>query len=611
MAIEARHDEVEFDQLLSRYLDGVLEASELAQLESRLLADSDFAERFSRWCLLHRQITELRTEDALHELMDQFVQGSPTLPKGIFARAAATRNITNSVVANSPLGLRRFFQMAAAIAVVGSLAIVAWEVAHRGPADANRVATNQGTTNTDNPNAANQNSDDRDIIATLTQASNAVWQPGAPVLRHGQQLGKGSRVALQAGMAKVTFNCGAEVVLQGPCEFIVQNQMVGFLKSGRLTADVPRRAFTFAILSPDVDFVDLGTSFGVNIGTNGHTALHVFQGEVLCSKTNNDAGNRNEIFHVTADKAVEFNTRGGQPADIAMDKDQFSRLIALRRPTDGQHAHVIPDHLALWLAADVAVTTDDQQRVVSWQDIVYGDNHSGEDAVQDKENARPLLVQNALGRRPALRFNGSSNYLLTTPLETTDNQTVLFVCQFSPHAFEPGRRWGGQILNYDGPDREPEDVKSDQDLAERTRYLSNTLVPGALQIGEPLLESEFKPALLTGQVFSGFVGSATVEAGRVDAVPIDANVPVVVAYRYDYDQGKASLWINGRSFGEARAFAPQAVTSRKIIGRHAWKELFFAGDLAEMQIYNKALSPAELASATAYLADKYSIAIGE
>ena len=55
------------------------------------------------------------------------------------------------------------------------------------------------------------------------------------------------------------------------------------------------------------------------------------------------------------------------------------------------------------------------------------------------------------------------------------------------------------------------------------------------------------------------------------------------------------------------AFAPQGITSRKIIGRHAWKELFFQGDVAELLIYNKVLSPRELADTTAYLADKYSI----
>ncbi len=400
-------------------------------------------------------------------------------------------------------------------------------------------------------------------------------------------------------MAKVTYDCGAEVVLQGPCDFWVHSTMVGYLASGRITANVPRRAFSFAILSPQVDMVDLGTSFGVEVGANGRTELHVFEGEVLCSEpSKQQTGQRNEVIHVTANKAMEFRAEAGRPSDIVMNQEPFSRLIAMRRAAEVKAGHLTGDSLALWLAADVAVTTDNEGRVVSWQDIVYGDNKSGEDAIQVDEKARPLLVKDAIHGHPGIRFDGESDYLLTTPLETTDDQTVMFVCQFGPQAFRPDRKWGGQIINYDGPP---------------SRYLSNTLEPGVLQIGEPLLEQEFKPSLLTGQVFAGFIGSATVESGRVDAVPVGQNQPVVVAYVYDYEyeHGKSYLMINGRKYGEARAFAPQGITSRKIIGRHAWMELYFGGDLGEMLIYNKALSPEELAQTTNYLADKYQIKLDE
>jgi hypothetical protein len=227
---------------------------------------------------------------------------------------------------------------------------------------------------------------------------------------------------------------------------------------------------------------------------------------------------------------------------------------------------------------------------------LYADNQAAEDAIQAEEQARPLLVEDALKGHSVIRFDGDSDFLLTTPLQTTDDQTVLLVCQFSQSAFKKGRRWGGQILNYDGPP---------------SRYLSDTLEPGVLQIGEPLLEEQFKPSLVTAQVFAGFVGSTTVEAGRVDSGPVGSSNPVVVSYLYDYGRGKAQLRINGRSYGEARAFAPQAITSRKIIGRHAWMQNFFHGDLAELMIYNKALTHQELDDATAYLAEKYSISLDD
>ncbi len=38
---------------------------------------------------------------------------------------------------------------------------------------------------------------------------------------------------------------------------------------------------------------------------------------------------------------------------------------------------------------------------------------------------------------------------------------------------------------------------------------------------------------------------------------------------------------------------------------------FFHGDLSELLIYNQVLSPEQLAATTTYLAEKYSIELGE
>jgi anti-sigma factor RsiW len=587
-------DYAEFDHLLSRYLDGTVNAEELALLEARLVADEKFAAHFSRWCLLHQQISELFTESALHEIMDQFVKGTPALPKALSHLASNSHKPPESPTTlafssadedgsfNFRHFLRRWFVLGAAAAAV--ITVTAWVIQHPSGSWLNDVPTSRDV---QSPN----------VVATLTQMVDGVWETGAPAFHPGQLLSKSSRIALKSGMIKVTFECGAEVVLQGPCDFVAESQMIGYLRSGKITANVPHRAFSFAIRSPDVDFVDLGTAFGISVGSNGRTQLHVFEGEVLCSQPKKEPVEHNDVIHVTADKAVEFNLPSGERSDIAFDKQQFERLMSVRHAAAVPSQQLLPSRLALWLAADASVMTDAKHRVVAWPDILYGDNRSAEDATQIDEAARPLLVPQAINGHPAVRFNGQSDFLVTTPLETTDDQTVFMVCQFSPGAYDKNRRWGGQILNYDGPPGR-----------EANGYLSNTLHPGVLQIGEPLLAEEFKPSLLTGQVFAGFVGSATVESGRVDAKQI-GEAPVVLSYLYDYSHGRAVLSINGKPYGESRAFAPQAITSRKIIGRHAWKELFFQGDLAELLIYNKGLTPRELADTTAYLANKYSITL--
>ena len=58
-----------------------------------------------------------------------------------------------------------------------------------------------------------------------------------------------------------------------------------FLKSGRLTAEVPPAASGFTVNTPRLNAVDIGTRFGVNVEENGDSELHVMEGEVEVSRT--------------------------------------------------------------------------------------------------------------------------------------------------------------------------------------------------------------------------------------------------------------------------------------------------------------------------------------
>jgi hypothetical protein len=563
-----------FDNLLHKYFEGLASPDEVKELERLLLADDTLVYRASEQSLLHRQVFELVTEQRLHEIMDKFAGRGRTVPHSLRATGLNTET-------RSPAGWSARTWQAIGLASLAATVVLAFALWRRPDFQ-------------EAPAVADSN-EQQNVAATLTQLASAKWKPGAQQFPYGAPLPNGSRIVLAAGMAKVTFECGAEVMLEGPCDFLVRDEMVGVLREGKIAANVPRRAFSFAILSPGVDFVDLGTSFGISVDDRGKSELHVFEGEVLYSPNDRENRDRTGSVHVTEHQAVGFEADGAS-SDIAIDQESFSPLLSLRKAIPKHDAPLNGAHLALWLTADAGVSTDDGEHVLSWQDIVSDDNRTAEDAIQPDTVARPHWVPNAIGGHAAVRFDGHSDFLVTTPLETTDDQTVFLVCQFSEGAFEPGRQWGGQIINYDGPP---------------SREASNTFAPGILQIGEPLLETDFQPTLITGQVFAGFIGSATVESGRVDGEPLSANQPAIIAYHYDYGQGKASLAINGRILGESRAFAPQALTSRKIIGRHAWKELFFNGDLAELLIYNKALSSTELGEVTIYLAEKYGIAISK
>ncbi|TWT92855.1 FecR protein [Botrimarina colliarenosi] len=586
--------ENELARLASRYVDGTITGPELAELERRVLVEDGAAERLSEWCLMHRQIVDILSEDRLHDLIDQMLVGRPGPPRGVFSEVNQRRSRpkTRPGINSRYLRIRAMWPAGLAVAAgVAGLALFFWwrpTLLRVNPLAAPAFA------NQPNESAAAGAEGRAAVVASLTQLIDASWRSPEAALEQGQLIAAGGRVQLASGRAKVTFDCGAEVVLLGPCDFELQSSMVAILHSGRLTADVPRRAFGFGVLCPGVDLVDLGTSFGVNVEPHGETELHVFKGEVLCSPNQPRLPGAQSLIHVVENEAKHFSRDGSDSSvgDIAMDVDQFESLLALRRSATTAPAGLASQRLALWLAADRAVVTDTEGRVINWPDLLYGDNSAAEDALQPDPDARPQLAIDAINGLPAVRFDGDSDFLLTTPLETTDDQTVVFVCQFTASALDDARTWGGQIINYDGPP---------------SRYLSDTLEPGVLQIGEPLLEADFRPTLLTSQVFAGFVGATTVEAGRVDGLEIGVGRPTLVAYTYNYGAQKSELRINGELVGTARAFAPQGITSRKIIGRHAWMQLFFHGDLAEMLIYNEALPSGQLRATSQYLADKYAI----
>ncbi len=85
---------------------------------------------------------------------------------------------------------------------------------------------------------------------------------------------------LKLGLARLNFANGVSVALQGPAKFEVVSGNQVRLHSGILTAHVPESAIGFRIETPALQVVDLGTAFGVSVGSDGLTNVSVFEGEV-------------------------------------------------------------------------------------------------------------------------------------------------------------------------------------------------------------------------------------------------------------------------------------------------------------------------------------------
>src|SRR5581483_3213126 len=69
-------------------------------------------------------------------------------------------------------------------------------------------------------------------------------------------------------------------ILQGPADFQLIGRNEAYCSRGSLRATVPPQAQGFTIGSPKVDLVDRGTEFGLRIGADSQTEVHVFRGKV-------------------------------------------------------------------------------------------------------------------------------------------------------------------------------------------------------------------------------------------------------------------------------------------------------------------------------------------
>lgn len=591
--------------LFHDYLDGDLSPDDLQRLEAWLAEDQAHAIEFFRWASLQSLTFETLKGEYLKQVLE--------IDSPCAALADACNDPAGSIEPRvslyahplPPRQSRAWWVAAAASIILATLAVnlfrapvatqptVAQTDASPSPA---AVSAEAAAAEDENAAAiaeelANAAANEPSIVATLTRLEDCVWSNPDEPLAYGQQLSQGARIELAQGVARITFESGAVATLEGPCDFVVDNAMHGTIRRGRVSVNAPRRAYGFRIRSPNSEVIDLGTEFGVAVNEGGQSEVHVFSGQVL-SRTLDEAGERpGKLFRLKANDGLVFTSADRRPSKIASDTSLFPNQKTVPPKLAPGQKTPLGDKLALWLAADISAQTVKDRHIFAWSDILFGDNLSAEDAFQAETSAQPVLSKHGINGKPAVRFNGTSSYLVTTPLETTDNQTIFMVCKFGKGAERPGRKRGGQLLNYNGPPH---------------RLVSSTYEPGVLQIGEPIVEG-FAPTRLGGKLFAGRIDDHDVSEAEMYSSPLGVGQPVVLAYRYDLANNMASLWINGQLIDEKAALRPAGVTSRKVIGRHGFMKFFFAGDIAELLIYNDALPTKSLEEVSHYLGEKYAI----
>jgi len=99
------------------------------------------------------------------------------------------------------------------------------------------------------------------------------------------------RLELKTGQMVLTFYKGASLSVVAPAKLELLDQRQVLCLSGKIRAHVPEVAKGFTVLTPDAKVVDLGTDFGLEVGHEGQSKVHVFEGRVetySLEKSNSD-----------------------------------------------------------------------------------------------------------------------------------------------------------------------------------------------------------------------------------------------------------------------------------------------------------------------------------
>lgn len=230
----------------------------------------------------------------------------------------------------------------------------------------------------------------------------------------------------------------------------------------------------------------------------------------------------------------------------------------------------VTNGLALWLKADAGVTTHPSGGVALWADQSTNANN----ALQAADAQAPLLVNGALNGRPVIRFDGTDDFLNVLDSESlsfTGDLTTLFVVKVDD--FDWYRAIWGKTA---GP-------------------LGN--LPAPTDIYTPQGSGIVRAFRGDGGAVNGFVDSAqALRANTYFVVGIDVSGDILTHY------------LNGQVNGSGMITTTTADgnTDLKIGSRHDGVTRL-KGDMAELLIYDRALSATERSAAFNYLQAKYDL----
>jgi len=164
-------------------------------------------------------------------------------------------------------------------------------------------------------------------IARLSRSYDCVWSAADKPLNDGARLQVGQQLQLRSGLAEIRFDCGARVILQGPASLLLESARSASMSEGKVTVRAEKaEAKGFAIRTPSMKTIDLGTEFGLEASPSGIEQVHVFQGKVEV-EASSVKGPSTAPQQLLEKQGIEVNPKTQGVKLVANNGDRFARSL--------------------------------------------------------------------------------------------------------------------------------------------------------------------------------------------------------------------------------------------------------------------------------------------
>ena len=341
-----RSNRNELQRLLAAWCNDTISSEEVDRLEELLHDDPMARQTYLEYATTEAELHSTFADSFHSELEDEGV-ALATFKPILDARDGFQQK--NSHGWNST---KWMFLAASLIGVAVVSSWVTWQAAG-GDAHERLAMGHEPSDQTSGNTHQQKDSKFQNAVARVTGTRNCRWGSGHEKIGFSSDLFHGQRVELLAGVAEITFDSGATVILEGPSRLNLGSGHDAVLEQGRLAVTLPASAENNAHSTVRLSRLGItlasnasnkeGLHYGLSADGSGHEEVHVFRGDLqtyLLDKKNAKNAKPNRMVLLHPQEAARVKPASTTLAKFYADKDKFVRSISTGvGPHDGLYAY--------------------------------------------------------------------------------------------------------------------------------------------------------------------------------------------------------------------------------------------------------------------------------